>query len=59
MGADPRLSRSAPHEIRILDVLRGQSFSTDKTPLRGDEEQLFLTGYAALIRDYDDLARAA
>lgn len=46
-----------PREIRILDVLRGQSFSTDKTPLQGNEEQIFLFRYTALIRDYDALAR--
>lgn len=47
-------------EIRILDVVRGQTFSLDRTPLRGDEEAEFRHRYsdilnqrAILRREYD------
>lgn len=36
-------------EIRILDVIRGTTFSIDRTPLRGDEEQEFRRRYAELL----------
>lgn len=36
-------------EIRILDVIRGTTWSTDRTPLRGDEEPQFRRRYAELL----------
>lgn len=38
-----------PREIRILDVIRGRTFSIDRTPLRGDEEQEFKSRYSSLL----------
>lgn len=29
------------NEVRVLDVIRGMTFSLDRTPLNGDEEQIF------------------
>jgi len=47
-------------EIRILDVIRGQTFSLDRTPLLGNEEEDFRRRYSALLeqrmllrREYD------
>lgn len=42
-------------ELRILDVLRGMSFSTSDFPLRGDEEEIFMRNYRALKREWDRL----
>lgn len=45
-----------PHgELRILDVIRGRTFSIDRFPLRGDEEAQFHERYAALLRQRDNL----
>lgn len=35
--------------MRLLDVLRGQTFSTDRNPLQGDEEHVLRTRYQQLI----------
>ncbi|ODT10716.1 MAG: hypothetical protein ABS35_41880 [Kaistia sp. SCN 65-12] len=40
----------SPNEIRILDVIRGRTFSLDRTPLRGDEEEEFRRRYAAILQ---------
>lgn len=49
-----------PHaELRILDVIRGRTFSIDRQPLQGDEEARFHARYAALIRQRDELRRDA
>lgn len=40
-----------PQEFRILDVIRGQTFSIDKTPLLGDEEQNFGRRYSQAINE--------
>ncbi|MHC2002861.1 hypothetical protein ACYQR9_20785 [Methylobacterium sp. CM6241] len=45
------------HEIRILDVIRGRTFSVQRTPLRGDEEQRFRQMYEALIHERAALRR--
>lgn len=45
------------HEIRILDVLRGQTFSIDRNPLHGDEEKEFLAFYGRLINARDELRK--
>ncbi len=44
-------------EIRILDVIRGHTFSIDRNPLRGDEEENFRRRYIALLRERDELRR--
>jgi hypothetical protein len=53
------LSQALPNvpiaELRVLDVIRGQTFSEDRLPLRGDEEQVFRQRYEALIGEWDVL----
>lgn len=51
----------APEEFRILDVIRGQTFSLDKNPLVGTEEENFRRRYGqalnerkALRAEYED-----
>lgn len=36
-------------DLRILDVMRGQTFSVDRTPLQGDEEEILRRRYEALL----------
>jgi hypothetical protein len=48
----PRLTHD---EIRILDVLRGQTFSLDRTPLQGDERAILVERYSALVRQWHTL----
>jgi hypothetical protein len=45
----------APEELRILDVIRGETFSTDRLPLRGDEEQVLRRRYQALLQRWREL----
>jgi hypothetical protein len=42
-------------EIRILDVIRGQTFSVDRTPLAGNEEQVFTARYRAILNEWRGL----
>jgi len=42
-------------EFRILDVLRGQTFSTDRSPLKGDEEEIFIKRYSELRQAWAEL----
>jgi hypothetical protein len=49
------LPRIDPLELRILDVMRGRTFSIDRTPLKGDEEQIFRRRYGALLRRWREL----
>ncbi len=44
-------------EIRILDVIRGRTFSIDRSPLRGDEQEEFTTRYSAALNERDVLRR--
>jgi hypothetical protein len=44
-----------PEEFRILDIIRGRTFSLDRTPLSGDEEVAFRTRYARLLREREAL----
>jgi hypothetical protein len=46
-----------PEEIRILDVIRGQTFSLDRTPLNGREEEDFRARYLAVLQQRDALRR--
>jgi hypothetical protein len=39
-------------DMRILDVLRGETFSTDKYPLIGDEEEAFKLRYRRILREW-------
>lgn len=42
-------------EIRILDIIRGQTFSIDRTPLLGSEEEEFKQRYRRLLREREAL----
>jgi hypothetical protein len=42
-------------QIRILDVIRGRTFSVLDTPLTGDEEAIFRKRYAELQQDWQRL----
>ncbi len=44
-----------PDEFRILDVIRGNTFSLDRTPLHGDEEEQFRARYRDLLQHRDRL----
>lgn len=46
-----------PAEIRILDVIRGQTFSIDRYPLLGNEEVEFRRRYVSLLAERDELLR--
>jgi hypothetical protein len=46
-----------PDEIRILDVIRGQTFSLDRIPLQGNEEDDFRRRYRNLLRQRDELRK--
>jgi hypothetical protein len=41
--------------LRILDVMRGRSFSTDRVPLQGDEERIFRERYGRLLEQWRKL----
>ena len=44
-------------ELRVLDIIRGSTFSIDRTPLTGEEELEFRARYARLIRERDELRK--
>lgn len=44
-------------ELRILDVIRGQTFSLDRNPLTGEEERLFRRRYQAALIQWETLRR--
>lgn len=54
---DQALPNAPLEEIRILDVIRGRTFSAGRTPLQGDEEAAFRHMYEALIQERDGLSR--
>ena len=39
-------------DMRILDVLRAETFSVDKYPLKGDEEESFTLRYRRILREW-------
>ncbi|QNA84949.1 hypothetical protein G4G27_13800 [Sphingomonas sp. So64.6b] len=39
-------------DMRILDVIRGESFSVDRYPLNGKEEDLFHLRYRSILREW-------
>lgn len=43
------LPEEDPNEMRILDTLRGRTYSLDRSPLQGNEELDFITRYEGLI----------
>lgn len=47
----------AIEEIRILDVIRGRTFSVDRNPLRGDEQEDFNRRYVAALNEREVLRR--
>ena len=53
------LGRALPsvdrNELRILDVIRGRTFSLDRHPLHGDEEAVFRRRYTALLAERAEL----
>lgn len=53
------LGQSLPNialdEIRFLDVIRGQPFSTDRNPFRGDERDIFVRRYQAASDQWERL----
>lgn len=51
------LSTVPSEEIRILDVIRGQTFSLDRTPLRGDEEAEFHRRYSEILAQWRNLRK--
>ncbi len=49
------LGEAPEAEIRILDVIRGQTFSIDRHPLVGHEQQNFVQRYRALLTEREAL----
>lgn len=39
-------------EVRILDVIRGQTFSVDRNPLQGDEQGIFNARYRLVLNEW-------
>lgn len=39
-------------QMRILDVIRGVTFSVDRTPLQGNEGAIFVERYARMLTDW-------
>lgn len=50
------MSRALPNhgidDMRILDVIRGETFSVDRHPLQGDEEAIFRHRYSSVLREW-------
>lgn len=53
------MSQALPHfqveDLRVLDVLRGNSFGTLDHALEGNEREIFVQKYEHLLRDWDRL----
>ncbi len=49
------LPKIPPDEFRILDVIRGRTFSIDRYPLRGNEDTVFRDMYIRLLEKYEKL----
>ena len=49
------LPKLVPEELRILDVMRGTTFSIDRVALLGDEEAMLRRRYSALLRRWKEL----
>ncbi|MBC3943115.1 hypothetical protein [Sphingomonas albertensis] len=50
------MSKALPNhgidDMRILDVIRGETFSVDRHPLQGDEEAIFRHRYSSVLREW-------
>lgn len=53
-NAFPAVDRA---ELRVLDVIRGQTFSLDRNPLLGDEDDIFHRRHRAVLAQWTDLRR--
>lgn len=49
------LHQAPPLEIRILDVIRGRTFSIDRNALLGNEEQIFQERYRTILAEWEAL----
>jgi len=47
--------RIPEEELRLLDVIRGQNYSLERTPLQGDEQRIFEDRYRWLLAEWDRL----
>lgn len=47
----------ADGELRVLDVIRGQTFSLDRNPLTGDESSVFAKRFEAAQTEWQQLRR--
>lgn len=45
------------NDVRILDVIRGNTFSPDRNPLLGNEEEVFLKRYGETLGQWNELRR--
>lgn len=45
------------HEVRILDVIRGRTFSIDRCPLLDNEQEEFISRYSAALKEREILRR--
>ncbi|WP_394654294.1 hypothetical protein [uncultured Sphingomonas sp.] len=52
--AFPHINRG---ELRLLDVIRGQTYSLDRNPLRGDEAALFQRRFLLALNQWTQLRR--
>ena len=46
-------------DMRLLDVIKGRSFSTLDTPLKGDEELVFLSRYEQVLDQWRSRAASS
>lgn len=51
------LRNTEPSELRVLDVIRGQTFALDRVDMRGDEGRVFTDRYRTLLREWENLRR--
>jgi len=46
------LPRINPDDLRVLDVIRGQTFAIERNPLQGDEGDVFAARYRAALNEW-------
>ena len=49
---DRALPNTPLDQVRILDVIRGQTFSTDRNHLQGDEQEVFVARYRLALNEW-------
>jgi len=49
--------RADPNELRVLDIIRGETFSLDRNPLQGNEGAIFRRRFEAAHRQWENLRR--